>query len=60
MTRDPRPDEEPAKRIMEQVPQEPIAADPSENDEAEDRPEADDEDRTRVRACQSSKTPAPA
>jgi hypothetical protein len=39
----PGPDEERAKRIMEQVPQEPIAADPSENDGVEDRPEDDDD-----------------
>jgi hypothetical protein len=40
---EPRRDEENADRkIMEEIPQEPIAADPIEEDEAKDGPEEDD------------------
>ena len=36
-------DEQDPKRLMEEVPQEPITADPREDDQDEDVPEADDE-----------------
>jgi hypothetical protein len=40
---EPRRDEQnPDRKIMEEIPQEPIAADPIEEDEAKDGPEEDD------------------